>query len=59
MPKRKPRLTRLGLPEKSERVIFAVTPEDKRSIKEAARARGLTVSAYLVAIHRETKGGKS
>lgn len=59
MAKRKTRLTRLGLPEKSERIIFAVTPEDKRSIQGAARSRGLTVSAYLVTIHWEARGGKA
>ena len=48
----KERLTRLGLPEKSAKVIFAVTEQEKREIQEMARSQRLTVTEYLVGMHR-------
>lgn len=53
MRKRKPRITRLGLPEKSERIIIAVTEAQKDSIKKAAVDRGTTVSRYLLTLHEK------
>jgi hypothetical protein len=56
MPKKKPRITRLGLPEKTERIVIAVTPGEKADIRKwAAESKG-TVSQYLlvsVAMARE------
>ena len=46
------RLTRLGLPEKSAKVIFAVTEQEKREIQEMARSQRITVTEYLVGMHR-------
>lgn len=60
MPKERETLTRLGLPAKSAKIIFAVTPGEKREIQESARARGETVTNYLLGLHRRAKkGGKS
>jgi hypothetical protein len=51
--KTKGRLTRLGLPEKSEKIIFAVTPEQKREIRAMAAAiKEVTVTDYLLELHR-------
>lgn len=46
------RLTRLGLPEKSAKIIFAVTEEEKREIQEMARSQRITVTEYLIGMHR-------
>ena len=46
------RLTRLGLPEKSAKIIFAVTEDEKREIQEVARSQRITVTEYLVGMHR-------
>ena len=46
------RLTRLGLPEKSAKVIFAVTEQEKREIQEMARSQRMTVTEYLIGMHR-------
>jgi len=46
------RLTRLGLPEKSAKIIFAVTEEEKREIQEMARSQRITVTEYFVGMHR-------
>ena len=62
MVNRKERLTRLGLPEKSEKIMFAATPTEKREIQAAAREQGATVSGYLLGLHRAfvaKRGGKS
>ena len=48
----KERLTRLGLPEKSAKVIFAVTEQEKREIQEMARSQRITVTEYLIGMHR-------
>jgi hypothetical protein len=56
MPKKpKERLTRLGLPEKSAQVIFAVTPAQKQEIKVEAQENGLTVTDYLLGLHYSFK----
>lgn len=54
------RITRLGLPERSAKVIISLTPSEKVAIQKAARAKLETVTQYLLGLHREaTKGGKS
>ena len=61
MPKRPPeRVTRLGLPEKSARINLAVTPKEKAEMQEAARSRRMTLTDYLLQLHRSDvkKGGK-
>jgi hypothetical protein len=60
MRKKRERVTRLGLPEKSEKIMFAATPTEKAEIQKAARERGQTVSGYLLGLHNAAmKGGKS
>jgi hypothetical protein len=51
----KERLTRLGLPEKSESVVFAVTPTQKREIRAEAQDNGVTVTDYLLGLHYSFK----
>jgi hypothetical protein len=53
----KERLTRLGLPERSAKVLISVTPTEKAAIQAAARERGETVTAYLLGLHRRAKKG--
>ncbi len=41
---------------KSDRVNFAVTPQEKAEIKRAATRYGLTVTEYLLRLHRLAEG---
>jgi hypothetical protein len=42
-------------PEKLDRINFLVAPTEKREIQETAKAHGLTVTDYLLRLHRQTR----
>ena len=60
----KPRISRFGLPVREDRIIISLTREEKDSIRAEAIVRGLTVTQYLLGLHRkaatltERKGAK-
>ena len=47
------------LPPKSERISFAVTRTEKAAMKRAAAARGVTVTDYLLSLHRREAGASA
>jgi hypothetical protein len=47
---------------KTARVVFQVSPHEKREIQETASGFGMTMSEYLVQVHRlfrKLSGGKT
>lgn len=42
-------------PDKLDRINFLVTPKEKAEIQETAKAFGLTVTEYLLRLHRLTR----
>lgn len=42
-------------PQKPDRINFLVTSAEKREIQETAKAFGLTVTEYLLRLHRLTR----
>jgi len=59
MPKKHGRIGRHGLPIKTERIIFAVTREQKASIKATAARLGLTTTDYFLTLHRAEETARS